>query len=45
MEVRVYILFIIPYRFIGVKHEIVNVGDEPFKIVWAYAPPLPAHLK
>lgn len=30
---------------VGVEHEIVNVGDEPFKIVWAYAPPLPAHLK
>jgi mannose-6-phosphate isomerase-like protein (cupin superfamily) len=29
----------------GVEHEIVNVGDEPFKIVWAYAPPLPDHLK
>jgi mannose-6-phosphate isomerase-like protein (cupin superfamily) len=30
---------------IGVEHEIRNVGDEPFKIVWAYAPPLPDHLK
>ena len=29
----------------GVKHEIVNVGDEPFKIVGAYSPPLPAHRK
>jgi len=30
---------------VGVEHEIINVGDEPFKIVWAYAPPLPEHLK
>lgn len=30
---------------LGVDHEIINVGDEPFKIVWAYAPPLPDHLK
>lgn len=29
---------------VGVKHEIVNTGDEPFKIVWAYGPPLPEHL-
>ncbi|MGB9839277.1 cupin domain-containing protein [Thermovenabulum sp.] len=29
---------------VGVKHEIVNTGDEPIKIVWAYAPPLPEHL-
>lgn len=29
----------------GVKHEIVNTGDEPIKIVWAYAPPLPQHLE
>ena len=29
---------------LGVEHEIINVGDEPFKIVWAYAPPLPDHL-
>jgi len=33
------------YSPLGVEHEIVNVGSEPFKIVWAYAPPLPAHLK
>jgi putative monooxygenase len=33
------------YSPLGVEHEIVNVGDEPFKIVWAYAPPLPDHLK
>lgn len=30
---------------LGVEHEIKNVGDEPFKIVWAYAPPLTDHLK
>lgn len=30
---------------LGVEHEIQNVGDEPFKIVWAYAPPLEDHLK
>lgn len=30
---------------LGVEHEIRNIGDEPFKIVWAYAPPLPDHLK
>lgn len=30
---------------LGVEHEIINVGDEPFKIVWAYAPPLSEHLK
>jgi quercetin dioxygenase-like cupin family protein len=29
---------------LGAEHEIRNVGDEPFKIVWAYAPPLPDHL-
>lgn len=29
----------------GVEHELVNVGTEPLKIVWAYAPPLPEHLK
>lgn len=28
----------------GVEHEIINTGDEPFKIVWAYSPPLPDHL-
>jgi len=28
----------------GVKHEIINTGDEPLKLVWAYAPPLPEHL-
>lgn len=30
---------------LGVDHQIINVGDEPFKIVWAYAPPLADHLK
>ncbi|MDW7738768.1 MAG: cupin domain-containing protein [Bacillota bacterium] len=29
----------------GVSHEIVNTGDEPIKVIWAYAPPLPEHLK
>jgi len=29
----------------GTKHRIENIGDEPFKIVWVYSPPLPAHLK
>ncbi len=30
---------------LGVDHQIINTGDTPFKIVWAYAPPLPDHLK
>lgn len=30
---------------LGVEHQILNTGDTPFKIVWAYAPPLPDHLK
>ncbi len=29
----------------GVKHEIINTGDEPLKIIWAYSPPLDAHRK
>ena len=33
------------YSPLGVEHEIINAGTEPFKIVWAYAPPLPTHLK
>lgn len=33
------------YSPLGVEHEIRNTGDEPFKIVWAYAPPLLDHLK
>jgi mannose-6-phosphate isomerase-like protein (cupin superfamily) len=30
---------------LGVDHTIVNTGDTQFKIVWAYGPPLEAHLK
>jgi putative monooxygenase len=30
---------------LGVEHEVINTGDEPFKIIWAYAPPLADHLK
>ena len=30
---------------IGVKHTIINTGDVPLKLVWAYAPPLKAHRK
>ncbi len=29
----------------GVEHEIINKGDIPLKLVWAYAPPLPDHLR
>ncbi len=29
----------------GVKHTIINTGDVPLKLVWAYAPPLKAHRK
>ena len=29
----------------GVKHSIVNTGDEPMKLVWVYSPPLPNHRK
>ena len=29
----------------GTKHRIENIGDMPFKIIWVYSPPLPAHLK
>jgi len=29
----------------GTKHRIENIGNEPFKIVWVYSPPLPTHLK
>ncbi|MDD3655229.1 MAG: cupin domain-containing protein [Atribacterota bacterium] len=28
----------------GTKHRIENIGNIPFKIVWVYSPPLPAHL-
>lgn len=27
----------------GVPHELVNTGDEPIRLVWCYAPPLPEH--
>lgn len=30
---------------IGNEHEIINIGDEPLKIVWAYGPPLAEHLE
>jgi mannose-6-phosphate isomerase-like protein (cupin superfamily) len=29
----------------GVKHSIVNTGDEDLKLVWVYSPPLPQHRK
>ncbi len=29
----------------GVKHSLLNVGDEPLKLVWVYSPPLPNHIK
>jgi quercetin dioxygenase-like cupin family protein len=29
----------------GVKHSIVNTGDEPMRLVWVYSPPLPNHRK
>ncbi len=29
----------------GVRHSIVNTGDEPLKLVWVYCPPLPSHRK
>jgi mannose-6-phosphate isomerase-like protein (cupin superfamily) len=29
----------------GVKHTIVNTGDEELKLVWVYSPPLPQHRK
>ncbi len=29
----------------GVKHSIVNTGDEDLKLVWVYCPPLPNHRK
>ncbi len=31
------------YSPVGVKHRVENIGDEPFKLVWVYCPPLPAH--
>ena len=30
---------------LGVEHEVRNTGNVPLKILWAYAPPLPDHLK
>ena len=33
------------YSPIGKKHRVENIGDEPFKLVWVYCPPLPAHRK
>ncbi|MDI6825554.1 MAG: cupin domain-containing protein [Bacillota bacterium] len=27
----------------GVPHELVNTGEEPLRLVWCYAPPLPEH--
>jgi putative monooxygenase len=33
------------YSPIGVKHRLVNIGDEPLKLVWVYCPPLPSHLE
>jgi len=27
----------------GVKHSILNTGDEELKLVWVYCPPLPQH--
>ena len=30
---------------IGCDHTLENIGDTPLKVVWAYAPPLPDHLK
>lgn len=29
----------------GAKHKVVNTGDEPFKLLWVYSPPLPSHRK
>jgi mannose-6-phosphate isomerase-like protein (cupin superfamily) len=28
---------------LGTMHSLENIGDEPLKLVWVYAPPLPAH--
>ncbi|NPV70188.1 MAG: cupin domain-containing protein [Firmicutes bacterium] len=27
----------------GLKHKIINTGNEELKLVWAYSPPLPDH--
>lgn len=29
----------------GIKHTIINTGNDPLKLVWAYSPPLPSHKK
>jgi mannose-6-phosphate isomerase-like protein (cupin superfamily) len=29
----------------GVRHSIVNTGDEPMKLVWVYSPPLAGHRR
>ncbi len=29
----------------GVKHSIINTGNEELKLVWVYCPPLPHHKK
>ncbi|MCR4443244.1 MAG: dimethylsulfonioproprionate lyase family protein [Peptococcaceae bacterium] len=29
----------------GVKHKVINTGNEPLKIVWVYSPPLADHKK
>ncbi len=31
------------YSPLGKKHRLENIGDEPLKLVWCYAPPLPSH--
>jgi putative monooxygenase len=31
------------YSPVGVKHRLVNIGDEPLKLIWVYCPPLPSH--
>jgi mannose-6-phosphate isomerase-like protein (cupin superfamily) len=33
------------YSPLGKKHRLENIGDEPFKLVWVYCPPLPSHIK
>ena len=33
------------YSPVGVKHRLVNIGDEPLKLVWVYCPPLPSHME
>jgi putative monooxygenase len=31
------------YSPVGVKHRLVNIGDEPLRVVWVYYPALPQH--